>query len=459
MSSTKSRKKLWIIIAAVAVIAVIVVIAVIKGKGTDAQKVSTEKAVKRTIIQTVSSNGKIQPEKDIKISPYISGEVVELMVKEGEQVKKGDLLAKIDPEIYLSAVDQTEASLNTQKANLANAKARLAQSKATFENARLTFERQEKLFQQNVISKAEYDQSKASFQVAQAQVSAGEQDINASEFMVKNSEAALKHANQDLTRTAIYAPNDGTVSKLSVLKGERVTGASQFSSGTEIMRIANLNEMQALVEVNENDIVRVKMGDTALIEVDAYLNRKFKGLVTEIATSANTTGVSVDQVTNFNVKIHLLKEAYQDLLDPAKPDYSPFRPGMSCTVEIQTETAVNTLSVPIQAVTTRVAKDSLDKLNEKTQKTRDNGDEKITFVSTKKKSDEVKECVFIIADGKAKKIDVKTGIQDNTNIQILSGLKETDEVITAPYSLVSKTLNNGDKVKKVDKKDLFEKEK
>jgi HlyD family secretion protein len=225
------------------------------------------------------------------------------------------------------------------------------------------------------------------------------------------------------------------------------------------MRIANLNEMEALVEVNENDIVRVKMGDTALIEVDAYLNRKFKGLVTEIATSANTTGVSVDQVTNFNVKIHLLKEAYQDLLDPARPDYSPFRPGMSCTVEIQTETAVNTLSVPIQAVTTRVAKDSLDKINEKTQKTRDNGDEKITFVSTKKKADEVKECVFVIADGKAKKINVKTGIQDNTNIQVLSGLKASDEVITAPYSLVSKTLNNGDKVKKVDKKDLFEKEK
>ncbi len=459
MSSLKSRKKLWIIIAAVAVLAVIVIFAVLKGKGNDAQKISTEKVIKRTIIQTVSSNGKIQPEKDIKISPYISGEVVELTVKEGEQVNKGDLLAKIDPEIYISAFDQSEASVNTQKANLANAKARLAQSKATFENARLTFERQEKLFQQNVISKAEYDQSKASFQVSQAQVAAGEQDINASEFMVKNSEAALKRSKEDLTRTAIFAPNDGTVSKLSVLKGERVTGASQFSSGTEIMRIANLNEMQALVEVNENDIVRVRMGDTALIEVDAYLNRKFKGIVTEIATSANTTGVSVDQVTNFNVKIHLLKEAYQDLLDPARPDFSPFRPGMSCTVEIQTETAVNVLSVPIQAVTTRVTKDSLDKMNAKTQKTQDNGDDKTIIVSSKKKTDEVKECVFKFVDGIAKKVDVKTGIQDNTNIQILTGLKEGDEVIVAPYSLVSKTLKDGDKVKKVDKKDLFEKEK
>ena len=459
MSPKKSNKKLWIILAAVAVIAVIVVIAVLKGKGSDIQKVSTEKVIKRTIIQTVSSNGKIQPEKDIKISPYISGEVVELTVKEGEQVKKGDLLAKIDPEIYISAFDQSEASLNTQKANLANSRARLAQSKATFENSRLTFERQEKLFQQNVISKAEYDQAKASFQVATAQVNAGEQDINAYEYMVKNSEAALKRSREDLNRTAIFAPNDGTVSKLGVLKGERVTGASQFSSGTEIMRIANLNEMQALVEVNENDIVRVRMGDTALIEIDAYLNRKFKGLVTEIATSANTTGVSVDQVTNFNVKIHLIKESYQDLLDPARPDYSPFRPGMSCTVEIQTETAVNVLSVPIQAVTTRIAKDSLDKLNEKTQKTRDDGDDKTIIVSTKKKSDEVKECVFRYVDGVAKKVDVKTGIQDNTNIQILTGLKDGDEVIIAPYSLVSKTLKDGDKVKKVDKKDLFEKEK
>lgn len=459
MSSNQSRKKLWIIIAAVSVVAVIVVIAVFKGKGSDVLKVSTEKVAKRTIIQTVSSNGKIQPEKDIKISPYISGEVVELTVKEGEQVKKGDLLAKIDPEIYISAFDQSEAAVNTQRANLSNAKARLASSKATFENARLTFERQEKLYQQNVISKAEYDQSKASFQVAQAQVSAAEQDITASEYMVKNSEAALKRSKEDLTRTAIYAPNDGTVSKLSVLKGERVTGASQFSSGTEIMRIANLNEMEALVEVNENDIVRVRLGDTALIEVDAYLNRKFKGIVTEIATSANTTGVSVDQVTNFNVKIHLLKESYNDLLDPARPDFSPFRPGMSCTVEIQTETAVNVLSISIQAVTTRVAQDSLDKLNEKNRKTRDNGDEKEMIVSSKKKTDEVKECVFLFSDGTAKKTDVKTGVQDNTYIQVISGLKEGDEVIVAPYSLVSKTLKNGDKVKKVDKKDLFEKEK
>ncbi len=459
MAFSKSKKRLWIIIGAVVVVGTIVTIAVIKGKANDGIRAATEKVTRRTIIQTVSANGKIQPEKDIKISPYISGEVVELRVREGDQVKIGDLLAKIDPEIYVSAYDQSVAAVNTQKANESNSRARSAQMAAQYENAKLTFERQEKLFQQNVISKAEYDQAKSGYEVAKAQLEAAREDIRASEFMVKSSEAALKKAREDLTKTAIYAPNDGTVSKLNVEKGERVTGASQFSSGTEIMRIANLNEMEALVEVNENDIVRVSLGDTALIEVDAYLNRKFKGIVTEIATSANTTGTSVDQVTNFNVKIHLIKESYQDLLHREQPNYSPFRPGMTCTVDIQTETATNVLTVPLQAVTTRVDKDSLDKFNEKGAEKRGEGDDQITFVSTQRKTGEVQECVFLYTnEATAKKMDVKTGIQDNTYIEILSGLNEHDEIITAPYSVVSKTLKDGDKVKKVDKKDLFSKE-
>lgn len=416
---------------------------------------TAEKAVKRTIIQTVSANGKIQPEKDVKISPYISGEVVELLVKEGDQVKSGDLLAKIDPEIYVSAYDQSTAALNSQMASEANARARLSQMKAQYVNAKQTFDRQQKLFNQNVISQADYDQAKSGYDVAKAQVEASEQDIKANEFQVKSLDAALKKAKEDLTRTAIFAPNDGTVSKLSVEKGERVTGASQFSSGTEIMTIANLNEMEAQVEVNENDIVRVKLGDTALIEVDAYLNRKFKGVVTEIATSANSTGTSVDQVTNFNVKIHLLKDSYKDLMDPLHPNYSPFRPGMTTTVEIQTETAKDALSIPIQAVTTRVAKDTLDKYNAKNVKESSNGNEKTEMVSTMKKTGEIQECIFELENGMAKKVNVKSGIQDNTYIQILSGLKEGQEVITGPYSAISKTLNDKDKVKKVDKKDLF----
>jgi HlyD family secretion protein len=455
MTIKKSKKKLWFIIGGVAVLAVIIILAIIKGKNNEGTKVAVEKVGRRTITQTVSANGKIQPEKDIKISPYISGEVIDLLVKEGDQVKKGDLLAKIDPEIYVSMYDQSVAALNTQKANEANARARLAQLKAQYENARLTYERQQKLFNQNVISQAEFDQAKASYEVAQAQVTAGEEDIRASEFMVKSSEAGLKKANEDLTKTAIFAPNDGTVSKLGVEKGERVTGASQFSSGTEIMRVANLNEMEAQVEVNENDIVRVSMGDTALIEVDAYLNRKFKGIVTEIATSANTTGVSVDQVTNFNVKIHMLKDSYKDLLDPALPNYSPFRPGMSATVEIQTETAINVIAVPIQAVTTRMAQDSLDKLNAKSKENKTTGDHEVEMVTSQQKSEAIQECVFLYVDGKAVKKDVKTGIQDNTYIEILTGLKGDEELITAPYSAVSKTIKDGDEVKKVDKKDLF----
>lgn len=455
MTSKKAKKRLWLIVAGVIVLAVIVVFAVIKGQNNEGIKVATEKVGRKTIIQSVSANGKIQPEKDIKISPYISGEVIDLLVKEGDQVKKGDLLAKIDPEIYVSMYDQSVAALNTQKANEANARARLSQVKAQFENARLTFERQQKLFSQNVISQAEFDQAKSAYEVAKAQVTASEEDIRASEFMVKSSEAALKKSKEDLTKTAIYAPNDGTVSKLSVEKGERVTGASQFSSGTEIMRVANLNEMEAQVEVNENDIVRVSMGDTALIEVDAYLNRKFKGIVTEIATSANTTGTSVDQVTNFNVKIHLLKESYADLLDKANPEYSPFRPGMSTTVEIQTETAINIVAVPIQAVTTRMEQDSLAKIQEQKEEKKTGPGDDVDIVKNQTKSEEVEECVFLYVDGKAVKRIVKTGIQDNTNIQILSGLKGNEEIITAPYTAVSKTIKDGDEVKKVDKKDLF----
>ena len=459
MAKKKSKKRLWFIIGGGVIIVLIIIAITVKNKQDGGTKVSVEKVTKRTITQTVSANGKIQPEKDIKISPYISGEVVELLVKEGDEVKAGDLLAKIDPEIYISAFDQSAAALNTQKANEANARARLSQMTAQYENIKLTFERQEKLFQQNVISQAEYDQAKSSFQVAKAQVDAASQDIKASEYMVKSSEAAQKRAKEDLTRTAIYAPNDGSVSKLNVEKGERVTGASQFSSGTEIMRIANLNEMEAQVEVNENDIVRVSLGDTALIEVDAYLNRKFKGIVTEIATSANTTGVSVDQVTNFNVKIHLLKDSYKDMLNPQVPNYSPFRPGMSATVEIQTETAKDVLTVPIQAVTTRIEQDSLDKINSKNKTKQSDYNENVEVVSSAKKTGEIQECVFIFDKETAVKQDVKTGIQDNTYIQILSGLKDGQEIITGPYSAVSKTLKDKDKVKKVDKKDLFTKEK
>jgi len=445
---TKSRKKIiWYILGAF-VLVVIVMLAVKKGKSSEAQKVAVEKVVRRNIIETVSANGKIQPAKDVKISPYISGEVVQLYVKEGNFVKKGQKLAKIDPKIYISSFQQAEAAVKTTQANQANAKARMAQSQAQYTKSKLDFARSDELWKKQVISDADYDAAHSTYLVAKAVVKAAEESFKASQFQVKSSKAKMSEAEENLNRTTIYAPNSGTVAKLSVLVGERVTGASQFSAGTEIMRIANLNVMEVKVEVNENDIVQVAMNDTALIEVDAYLNRKFKGIVTEIATSANTTGVSADQVTNFDVKIRMLKSSYADLIRPKNLIPSPFRPGMSATVEIQTKRADNVLAVPIQAVTTRA--DSTGRMKSILEKREEKKEQKSNQLQKK-----TKEYVFIYNKGIAKLQKVKTGIQNNMYIEIKKGLKEGQEVITAPYRLVSKTLKNGAKVKKVAKKELF----
>ena len=416
-------------------------------------KVTTEEVKKRTLIETVSANGKIQPELDIKISPYISGEVVELYVKEGDAVKKGDLLAKIDPKIYISAYERAAATLQMQKASLANSKARLAQVKAQFSKAQEDFKRNKKLFDQNVISQADFDAAKSAYEVAKEEVNAAEENVKAAEYSVSSSEASLKEAKENLTRTNIYSPADGTVSTLNVEKGERVTGASQFSSGTEIMKIADLKRMVVVVEVNENDIVRVSLGDTCIIEVDAYLNKKFEGVVTEMATSANITGVSADQVTNFEVKILILQSSYQDMIDDSKISSSPFRPGMSASVEIQTETERDVPTVPIQAVTTRA--DTTGVVKEKMSTNSEEGEKD----AVNKEKEELVEYVFLYDEGKAKMQKVKTGIQDDMYIQIIEGVKEGDEVITGPYRAVSKKLKNGDEVIKVDKKDLFKTEK
>ncbi len=448
-------KRKTIVILGAAVLVVLIALAVMKGKGVigsdQSTKVSTEVVTKRTIVETVSANGKIQPAREVKITPYISGEVVELKVREGDQVKQGDLLAKIDPEIYLSNYERMEAGLQSQRASLANARARLAQTNAQFTNSKLSFERNEKLWKEQVISDADYEAAKANFEVTTAEVQAAEESVKASEFQVASAEASLREARENLTKTAIYAPSDGTISRLIIEKGERVAGASQFSAGTELMRIANLDLMEAVVQVNENDIVRVHLGDTTLIEVDAYLNRKFKGLVTEIATSAETAGLTADQVTSFEVKIRLLKDSYQDLLDPEKPWFSPFRPGMSTTVDIQTRTESNVLTLPIQAVTTRsdtTGKEVSARIDRDKNKEEN---EKEETVNT-----EITEYVFLYDNGTAKMVQVKSGIQDNTYIQILTGLEENDEVIIGPYRAVSRTLKNGQLVNKVPKEELFE---
>ncbi|MFN4812457.1 MAG: efflux RND transporter periplasmic adaptor subunit [Bacteroidota bacterium] len=414
-------------------------------------KVTAEAVIKRNIIETVSGSGKIQPEMQVKISSDVSGEIIEMLVKEGDYVKKGDLLCRIQQDIYLSSLERVQATVNSSKAGSAQSKARLIQSKAQLANTESLFKRNKKLFEQGALSEQDYESAKAQFETAKAEVEAAEQSLSAAEYNIKNAEATLKEARTNLSRTSIFSPVDGKVSKLNVEKGERVVGTAQMT-GTEIMTIANLNEMEVSVDVNENDIVRIELHDTADIEVDAYLDKKFKGIVTEVANSANTIGTSADQVTNFTVKIRILRESYMDLIPKDKPDYSPFRPGMSAAVDIQTSKAFNVISVPVQAVTTREDTTSYGVKEQKEKKesvTEDNS-------KTKEKEAKVVEYVFIIKNDIALLTPVITGIQDNNYIEIKKGLNAQDEIITGPYKVVSKTLKNKTPIEKVDKDDLFD---
>ncbi len=414
-------------------------------------KVTAEAVIKRNIIETVSGSGKIQPEMQVKISSDVSGEIIEMLVKEGDYVKKGDLLCRIQQDIYLSSLERVQATVNSSKAGSAQSKARLIQSKAQLANTESLFKRNKKLFEQGALSEQDYESAKAQFETAKAEVEAAEQSLSAAEYNIKNAEATLKEARTNLSRTSIFSPVDGKVSKLNVEKGERVVGTAQMT-GTEIMTIANLNEMEVSVDVNENDIVRIELHDTADIEVDAYLDKKFKGIVTEVANSANTIGTSADQVTNFTVKIRILRESYMDLIPKDKPDYSPFRPGMSAAVDIQTSKAFNVISVPVQAVTTREDTTSYGVKEQKEKKesvTEDNS-------KTKEKEAKVVEYVFIIKNDIALLTPVITGIQDNNYIEIKKGLNAQDEIITGPYKVVSKTLKNKTPIEKVDNDDLFD---
>ena len=450
------KKIIWII--SVGVLLLIGVFMLKNCSGTKAISVTTETAQKRNIIETVSANGKIQPEVEVKISSDVSGEIVELFVKEGDQVKKGEILCKINPLIYESNLTRMVATLNGTKANLLNSKARLDQIRASFVNVEKTYLRNKKLLDQGAISQAEFDVSKAAFDGAIADMKGAEENVNAADYNVKSTEASLKEANDNLAKTTIFSPVNGTVSKLNREKGERVVGTAQME-GTEIMRLANLNEMEVSVDVNENDIVRVQSGDTSSIEVDAYADRKFKGIVTEIANSANTTGVTAEQVTNFSVKIRILQESYQDLVN-ANKNGAPFRPGMSATVDIQTKQAKGIVAVPIQAVTTRTDSSAYLKNNMKGEE--EEGEQGIVVNNANNNEEKklkdaliVEECVFLYRDGKVKKLKVKTGIQDNNFIEIKEGVKVGDEIISGPYSAIAKQLKEGTEVKKVDKSELF----
>lgn len=434
-----------VIFALVGLVVILVAVGIYKkGSSSEAVKVTSEEVEKRSIIETVSANGKVRPELEVIISPEISGEVIELNVKEGDSVQQGDLLVKINPDIFESALRRAEASMNSVRANEANARARLAQSKAQLINAEATFKRQKQLNEEGVISPAEYDQAFANFEVAKADVQAAEESLKGAQYNVKSAEATMSEAKDNLSRTSIIAPISGTVSKLNIEKGERVVGTSQMA-GTEMLRIADLTRMEVEVEVNESDIVKVKIGDDADIEVDAYVDHLFRGVVTEIASSSSESGMmSADQVTIFNVKVLINEDSYQDLLDEAKPNESPFKPGMSATVDVITEQADDVIAVPIQSVTVRadsVTKNKYGKVN------LDDVDE-----------EDIKTCVFVLEDGKAKKVFVQTGIQDTRFMQIMSGLDEGAKVITGPYTVLTNELIDGDAVESVALEAVFSKD-
>lgn len=426
-----SKKKIYIIIG-VFVALIIILITLSKtgviGKNDNAIEVDTAKANEITIVETVSATGKIQPEIEVKISSQVSGEIIDLPIKEGQVVKKGDLLVKINPDLYTSG-------LNRSISNYAGTKSGLNQADASFKEAQASYQRNKILYEKGIISKSDWDKATASFEVAKA-------NKQTAYFNVQSASASVKEAKDNLGRTTIYSPNDGTISKLSVELGERILGTQQMA-GTELLRVANLNNMEVEVDVNENDIVKINIGDETKIQVDAYLKKEFKGIVTSISNSASTA-TTADQVTNFKVKVRILKESYQDLIAGKPETYSPFRPGMTATVDIITKRKQNVIGVPISAV---VIKSDTTATSKIVVSDTASGDK------VKTKSDKKLECVFVKVGDKAKIRIVKTGIQDDTNIEILSGLKKGDEVITGPYVTVSKDLNSGDKVKPTSLKD------
>ncbi|WP_274474685.1 efflux RND transporter periplasmic adaptor subunit [Mangrovimonas aestuarii] len=422
-----SRKTLTIII--ITIVALLTLLVVGKkagwfGKQGNFKVVDTKVIEAIDIIETVSATGKIQPEVEVKLSSEVSGEIIELPVMEGQQVKRGDLLVRINPDIYQSNLQRSQATLQNSRAGLNQAEASLKEAKANYK-------RNQQLFEKGIISKADWDKIISAYEIAEA-------NRQSAYYNIQSANATVTEAKDNLDRTTIYAPMSGTISKLDVELGERVVGTQQMA-GTEIMRVANLNNMEVEVDVNENDIVKVNIGDTAIVEVDAYLKKEFKGLVTEIANSADEA-LTADQVTNFKVKVRILEESYKNLLE-GKPDaYSPFRPGMTATVDIITDKRNKTVGVPISAIVIKTDTTSAKKTE--MPKTDNNGEE------------EKFECVFIKKGDEAKLRVVKTGIQDDSNIEVVSGLSEGEEVIIGPYNTVSKTLKTGDKVEDKKNKDF-----
>lgn len=421
-----SKKTLIIVIATV----VLLILVLILGKNAgwfgnsgNFKEVETQKVVLMDIVEKVSATGKIQPEVEVKISSEVSGEIILLPFKEGHQVKKGDLLVRVNPDLIQSAVNRSQATYK-------NIKAGLEQAEASLREAKLSHDRNQQLFEKGIISKSEWDKAVSGYEIAQA-------SQQSAYYNVQSAGASVSEAKDNLNRTTIYAPMSGTISKLDVELGERVVGTQQMA-GTEILRVANLNNMEVEIDVNENDIVKVQIGDSTIVEVDAYLKKEFRGVVTAIANSA-ASALTADQVTNFKVKVSILKESYQDLVEGKGEDFSPFRPGMTATVDIITKKRKNTVSVPISAIVIKTDTSSIKKSSGKKANEQDDTLQKV-------QNEEKFECVFVKNNDEAKLRVVKTGIQDDTNIEILSGLKAGDVIIVGPYNVVSKTLNPGDKI-------------
>jgi HlyD family secretion protein len=450
----KSKNKILYILIGVVVLLLIVAV-VGKSQGWVGKKkevnVEVDTAEKATIIEKVSASGAVQPVVEVKISPEVSGEIIDLQVEEGDSVSKGDFILKIRPDNFISALQRANANLNQQLANQAQANASEARARANYTRAEQDFKRQKNLFEQKVISEADYQLAEANIKIAEQDLESARQSVKAAEYIVQSSRATVEEAQENLALTEITAPMSGIVSKLPVEIGETVLGTSQFQ-GTEILRIADLSNMEVKVDVNENDIIRISEGDTALIDVDSYsyMDLIFKGIVTQIANTANDK-VSADAVTEFEVLIQILPSSYQNLVLEQGVKY-PFKPGMTASVDILTETRVDVLSVPLSSVTTRTRFDEEE--GEEEDRDRGNADEE----EDETEEEDLLEVVFVVEDGKAVQTEVETGISDFERIEILSGIIEGQEVITGPFLAVSKRLKNGDAVAPPEKKKKKEEE-
>lgn len=417
--------------------------------GDKIEKVTVDKAGEKKVIETVTASGKIQPETEVKLSSEVSGEVTELLVKEGDVVKKGQLLCKVRPDVLQSGYERAVASYNSQKASVASAQQQLVQSQANFDNADATYKRNVALFNKKVISASEFDAAKAAYLTAKANLESAKASVTGAKFGLEQSSANVKEAGANLAKTTIYAPVDGVVSKLSIELGDRILGTSQMA-GTEIMRISNLTTMEVNVEVNENDINRVNIGDSATIEVDAFADKKFKGIVTEIASSSTSVGAatsSVDQVTNFSVKVRLIAE------NNAEKGTTTFKPGLSATVDIESESLTG-LAVPIQSVFTG---DAGNKPKDGGKGPSNGNDQNMDKQKSKLNDKKIKQFVYLF-DSKAstvKKVEVTTGIQDDQFIIVKTGIKAGQDVVSGPYSAIQNKLKDGMKVEKTTKDKLF----